>query len=97
MRTAFGLGFVLVAVFPAFVSAQSLTTPIAIAEAQGTCGPFGVASAVLDSEGVIRVTCNEDATAFVPLLGGLGPVLGLGVAATVAGAIAGGNSTPDTR
>lgn len=70
---------------------------IAAAEASGACGPFGVASAAVDVEGRIRVICNEDATAFVPLLGGLAPALGLGAAATVLSALAGGNSTPDTR
>lgn len=79
------------------LSAQGVPDLVALAEAQGACVPFGVATAVLDSDGALRVTCNEDATAFVPLLGGLGPLLGLGAAATVASAIAGGNATPDTR
>ncbi len=79
------------------VSAQDAPDLIAIAQSQGACGPFGVATAVLDAEGALRVTCNEDATAFVPLLGGLAPVLGLGAAATVAAALAGGNATPDTQ
>ena len=97
MRIAFGLGSLIAMMFPFALPAEQPVTPVSIAEASGACGPFGVASAVLNAEGVISVTCNEDATAFVPLLGGLGPILGLGVAATVVGAIADGNSTPDTR
>ena len=76
---------------------QSLVDPVAIAEAQGVCAPAPVATATLDVEGVIRATCAEDATAFVPLLGGLAPVLGLGAAATAISALSGGNSTPDTQ
>lgn len=79
------------------VVAQSTFDPVAVAEAQGVCAPFGVNTAVMDAQGVIRVTCNEDATAFVPLLGGLAPVLGLSAVATAAAAIAGGNATPDTQ
>ncbi|PUB12117.1 hypothetical protein DFP92_11193 [Yoonia sediminilitoris] len=78
-------------------SAQTLQDPIAIAEAQGACAPFGVKTAIFDDQGSIRVTCNEDATAFVPLLGGLAPLVGLGAVATVAAAISGGNATPNTR
>lgn len=76
---------------------QAVTDPVAIAEAQGVCGPFGVQSATIDVDGTIRAICNEDATAFAPLLGGLGPALGAGAAAAVAAAIANGNATPDTQ
>lgn len=95
MRNYVTMAFLVIAGTP--VAAQNANDLIAIAEAQGACGPFGVATAVLDADGALRVTCNEDATAFVPLLGGLAPVLGLGAAATVAAALAGGNATPDTR
>jgi hypothetical protein len=95
MRDYVTMTFFLLSGLP--LSAQGAPDLVAIAEAQGACVPFGVATAVLDSEGALRVTCNEDATAFVPLIGGLGPVLGLGAAATVASAIAGGNATPDTQ
>lgn len=67
---------------------------VAKAQAQGACDPYGVADAVLDTQGRIVVTCYEEATAFVPLLGGLGPAFGLGVAAA---AIANGHATPHTR
>lgn len=77
--------------------AQDLLDPIAIAEAQGACVPFGVATARFDDAGVLLVTCEDDATAFVPLLGGLAPLLGAAGAAAVAAAVAGGNSTPDTQ
>lgn len=77
--------------------AQEVPDPIVIAEAQGACTPFGVATARFDDAGVLLVTCEDDATAFVPLLGGLAPLLGAAGAAAVAAAVAGGNSTPDTQ
>ncbi|WP_341366851.1 hypothetical protein [Yoonia sp. BS5-3] len=79
------------------IAAQQLPDPVALAEAQGVCVPFGVASARFDDAGVLRVTCADDATAFVPILGGLAPLLGAGGVAAIAAAIAGGNSTPDTQ
>lgn len=80
-----------------FAHAQQLQDPVAIAEAQGVCVPFGVADARFDAAGVLQVTCEDDATAFVPLLGGLAPLLGAGGIAALAAAISGGNSTPDTQ
>lgn len=77
--------------------AQPLIDPLAVAQASGVCAPFGVASASLKADGTIRATCNEDATAFVPLLGALGPVLGAGTALALAAAVSGGNATPDTQ
>jgi len=79
--------------------AQNAQDPIALAlaQAQGLCVPFGVAYAGFDAAGVLQVTCEDDATAFVPLLGGLAPLLGAGGVAAMAAAIAGGNSTPDTQ
>lgn len=68
-----------------------------VAEMQGACVPFGVASARLGGDGTIRVVCNADATAFAPLLGGLGPALGAGAAAMAVAAISNGNATPDTQ
>lgn len=78
-------------------AAQQTLDPIAIAQAQGVCVPFGVASAQFDDAGVLRVICEEDATAFVPVLGGLAPLLGAGGIAALAAAVAAGNSTPDTQ
>lgn len=77
--------------------AQENADLIAIAEAQGACGVFGVASANRAPDGSITVVCNEDATAFAPLLGGLAPTLGIGLATALAAALAGGNSTPNTQ
>lgn len=96
MRVAV-IGTIILGVLASQVSAQSAIDPVAVAEAQGVCAPFGVASATLTPDGAIRAVCNEDATAFVPLLGGLGPALGVGAAAAVAAAVAGGNATPDTQ
>ncbi len=79
------------------LSAQNATSPLILAEAERVCAPFGVASVRLENDVGAVVVCNEDATAFVPLLGALGPVIGLGVAATIARAISDGNATPDTR
>ena len=78
-------------------NAQQALGPTALAQAQGVCVPFGVASARFDDAGVLRVICAEDATAFVPVLGGLAPLLGAGGIAVLAAAVAGGNSTPDTQ
>lgn len=77
--------------------AQSAQGPVLIAQQSGVCMPFGVATATVAADGTIRAICNEDATAFVPLLGALAPTLGAGVAVAVAAALSGGNATPDTR
>lgn len=90
-------GTVVCAAIATGVQAQPAFDPVAIAEAQGVCAPFGVASASMDADGTIRAVCNEDATAFAPLLGGLGPALGAGAAVAVAAAVANGNATPDTQ
>ena len=75
--------------------------PMAIATATGVCGPAGVASATALPGGQVEVVCNSDATAFVPLIGGLGPAaLGLGAAALAAAVLSGtdgGGTTPDTQ
>ncbi|MEJ6403691.1 hypothetical protein [Yoonia sp. 2307UL14-13] len=76
--------------------AQDRPDPALVAATQGVCEPFGVAAARYAPDGHIAVTCNEDATAFVPILGGVAPALGL-AAAVLAQSIAGGNATPDTR
>ncbi|WP_296423055.1 hypothetical protein [Yoonia sp.] len=87
----------LLSVFVNVLQAQEIVDPIAIVQASGVCAPFGVASATAAPDGTIRAVCNDDATAFVPLLGGLGPVLGAGAAVAVASAVSGGNATPDTQ
>lgn len=82
---------------PLVAAAQDVQDPIAMAQAQGLCVPFGVAEARFDAAGVLQVTCEDDATAFVPLLGGFAPLIGAGGFAALAAAISGGNSTPDTQ
>lgn len=79
------------------VSGQTVTNPIVLAQQSGVCAPFGVATATVTADGTIRATCNEDATAFVPLLGALAPALGAGAAVAVAAALSGVNTTPDTQ
>ncbi|SFR44649.1 hypothetical protein SAMN04488005_2055 [Yoonia tamlensis] len=65
---------------------------IAIPQVQAACVPYGVADAVYDAQGRIVVTCHEDATAFVPVLGGIGPLLGF-----VGSLVVAGQSTPHTH
>lgn len=81
-------------------SAFAQTDLIALATANGACPDTSVATAVLNAEdNTLAVTCNEDVVAFVPLLGGFAPVLGLGAAA-VAGVAAlanSGSSTSDSQ
>ena len=77
--------------------AQQVVDLVAVAQASGVCAPYGVASAVALADGSISATCNDDATAFVPLIGALGPALGAGAAAAVGSAVSGGNATPDTQ
>ncbi|MBE0412425.1 hypothetical protein [Yoonia sp.] len=79
------------------VLAQTVPDPVAVAEENGICAPFGVASASLAADGTVQAVCNTDATAFVPLLGALGPALTAGAAVAVAAAVSGGNATPDTQ
>jgi hypothetical protein len=84
---AFGLVF-----FAGVVAADPREALFAIPEVQAACVPYGVADAAYDGQGRIVVTCNEDATAFVPVLGGFGPMLSL-----VASMVVAGNTTPHTH
>ena len=68
-----------------------------LAAQSGACGNRGVASASIRSDGALVVTCNEDASAFVPLAGGLAPALGAAALAALLGAISDGSTTSDTR
>ena len=71
-----------------------------LATASGVCGDPGVETAEFVTPEEISVTCNEDATGFVPLAGGLAPLLLGGAAAAAALAATaggGGSSTPDTQ
>lgn len=96
MRIVF-CGTLALAFFAVASLAQTVDEAIEIAQSQGVCDPFGVASASVGVDGTIFAKCNEDVTAIVPLLGGLAPVLGLGATAAVASALQGGNATPDTQ
>lgn len=58
----------------------AVTDPLVLAaEESGVCGDLGVASAVLNDAGQIAATCNDDAVAFLPLVGtqALAGLLGL--------------------
>lgn len=67
-----------------------------IATESGICGDAGVAAAIFNAESIVEATCN-DATAFLPLAGGLAPLLGLGAGVLALAATAGGSATPDTQ
>ena len=78
--------------------AQTPEEAMAFAVAANACGDFPIASAVFTAENTIEVQCEDDATGFVPLVGGAGPALGLGGAALLAAVAGGGtSSTPDTQ
>lgn len=63
----------------------------------GVCGEAAVRSATFnEARNIIEVTCEEEPAGFLPLLGGLGPALGLGAAALGALAVAGGSGTSGT-
>jgi len=83
----------------AFAQTQSQADLIALATANGACPDTSVATAVLNAEdNTLAVTCNEDVVAFVPLLGGFAPVLGLGAAAAAGvAALANSGSTSDSQ
>ena len=97
MRSFLLASIFLVSVGAQILSAQTVADPVALAQASGVCVPYGVASATMDADGTIRAICNEDVTAFVPLLGALGPALGAGAAVALAAVVADGNATPDTQ
>ena len=78
--------------FAGAVAADPQNDLISMPQVQAICEPYGVADAVYDAQGRIVVTCHEDATAFVPILGGLGPVLSL-----LASMVVAGNTTPHTH
>lgn len=74
----------------------SVTDPLILAaERSGVCGEFGVATAVLNDANQISAVCNDDAVAFLPLLGGQALAGLLGLTAVLAGA-GGGSPTGAT-
>lgn len=92
--------------------AQDRTTPqeaMRIAVESRMCGQLDVLRAEWRRGGNIGVLCQGavaipkppadmgQATNFVPLIGGLVPLLGLGGGALVVGSLSGGSSTSDTQ
>jgi hypothetical protein len=76
------------------------SSALEVANNSGVCGELGVLDATLQADGTVAVVCNEDPTAFLPLAGGLGPLLGLGAAAAVVGIAASSDdngATSDTQ
>lgn len=80
-----------------------------IAKASRMCGEQKILRAEFRRHGNVGVLCDGnilptaeaadmgEATNFVPLIGGLVPLLGLGGGALVIGALGGGSSTSDTQ
>lgn len=81
-----------------------------IAEESRMCGDLKILRAEFRRHGNVGVLCQGagadpiapaanmgEATNFIPLIGGLGPLLGLGGGALVVGTLAGGSSTSDTQ
>lgn len=81
-----------------------------IAKESRMCGDLKILRAEFRRHGNVGVLCEGagisptppaadmgEATNFIPLIGGLGPLLGLGGGALVVGTLAGGSSTSDTQ
>ena len=58
---------------PVAAMAQTID-PLQVAIESGVCGDLGVLSASFTDTNTITAICNEDAEAFLPLVGGLAPV-----------------------
>jgi hypothetical protein len=77
--------------------AQDVDPYVQAAIDSGICGDAPVASAVFDpATNQVSVTCEEDVAGFLPLVGGLGPILA-GGAALVLAAAGGGGGASDTQ
>jgi len=78
-----------------------------IAKESRMCGDLRIRRAEFRRHGNVGVLCDGgilppaeavgEATNFVPLIGGLGPLIGLGGGAVVVGVLGGGSSTSDTQ
>ena len=109
-RTLTTLAVVSLAV-PAAAQDRTPEEAMRIAEESRMCGDFRVLRAEWRRHGNIGVLCEGaaavppsgapagmgQATNFVPLIGALGPILGIGGGALVVGALSGGSSTSDTQ
>lgn len=93
--------------FPAFAQSRTNAEAMQIAKQSRMCGDLRIIRAEWRRHGNIGVECEAaaavppsdmgQATNFVPLIGGLGPLLGLGGGAVIVGALGGGSSTSDTQ
>ncbi|MBL4812772.1 MAG: hypothetical protein JKX69_10565 [Rhodobacteraceae bacterium] len=77
--------------------AVSTADAMASAVSSGVCGARGVETATVTAQGVLTVVCAQDATAFLPLVGGLGQTFGLGAAALLAGSVNSAGAPSDTQ
>lgn len=92
---------------PAFAQSRTSAEAMRIAKESQMCGDVEIIRAEWRRHGNIGVLCEGaaavppgdmgQATNFVPLIGGLGPLLGLGGGAVIVGALGGGSSTSDTQ
>lgn len=91
---------------PAMAEIRSDKEALRIAKQSRMCGDLAILRAEFRRHGNVGVLCDGgitppadvgEATNFVPLVGGLGPLLGLGGGAVVAGVLGGGSSTSDTQ
>ena len=94
---------------PAVAEPRNSSEAMRIAKQSHICGDLNIVHAEWRRHGNIGGQCEGaapvplidmgEATNFVPLIGGLGPLLGLGLSggAVVVGALGGGSSTSDTQ
>ena len=93
---------------PALAQSRSSEEAMRIAKESRMCGDLRIVRAEFRRHGNIGVLCEGgilppteaamgEATNFVPLIGGLGPILGLGGGALAVTALSGGSSTSDTQ
>lgn len=96
------------AAMPALAQSRNNDEAMRIAKESRMCGDLRIVRAEFRRHGNVGVLCEGgalppaeaamgEATNFVPLVGGLGPLLGLGGGAVIVGALGGGSSTSDTQ
>ncbi|WP_420569032.1 hypothetical protein [Thalassovita sp.] len=97
---------VVVLAMPAIAQPRTPQEAMRIAEESRMCGDLKVLRAEWRRHGNIGVLCEGgaaapadvgEATNFVPLLGGLGGLVGIGGGAVVVGVLVGGSSSSDTQ
>lgn len=102
-------GAAMATAMPALAQSRTKEEAMRIAEESRMCGDLRIVRAEFRRHGNVGVLCEGgivpptsgaamgEATNFVPLIGGLGPILGLGGGALVVSTLGGGSSTSDTQ